>query len=354
MEKSTHKNYKLYIFDYDDTLVQTLQTVIDVHYPLLAKQLGCQYLGEKVVRKYWGKTLDLSLPAIFKGDFTYEQVTDMLVQIYEKNPILLAEGAKRILDILKKNDKFICIFSAVEPKLIELGIQSSLKMKKESFDLIVSSPKPSTEILPFIKNEYEKIRGTPIENKDIIYIGDSTNDFLTVKDLGINFVGITTGVHTKDNFLELGLSEEFIFPSLKKVIQPPTSHGIVALLQNDEGKFLFVKEARIHDPFYGSWSGPHGRCNNEDIIEEETVTRVTFEECQLHIKPIRKVYEQKVDTKLKTVAFWEAGIINKLEKIIANPREISEFRWISIEEIISGSLPLYPGIKNYFKNQYSR
>ncbi|MFX0074622.1 MAG: SIR2 family protein [Candidatus Hermodarchaeota archaeon] len=349
-----HRNYKLYIFDYDDTLVQTHQTVIDVHYPLLAKQLGCQYLGENIVRKYWGRKLEESLTAIFKGDFTVEQASNALFQIYEKIPIPPAKGAIRILEILKKYGKFLCISSTLEFNLLEMGIQNSLNMKRDSFDFIISSPKPSETIITLVKEEYEKSRGTIIENKDILYIGDSIKDYLTVKHQGIDFIGITTGINTKEDFLELGLSEEWIFSSLKDAIQAPPSHGIVALIQNEKGQFLFVKEARKHNPFYGGWSGPHGRCMEEDIIEEETVVRECYEECQLHVKPIRKVFERRADTKVKTVAFWEARIINKMEKVIANPREISEIKWVTFEEIISGALPLYPGTRDYFENYYKK
>lgn len=95
-----------------------------------------------------------------------------------------------------------------------------------------------------------------------------------------------------------------------------TSHGIVAVIKKDD-KYLLVKEAR--DDLNGHWAPPHGRCNNEDKTEEETVTA--------------------------TVSFWLAEV--EEGKIKIDSSEISEYGWFSLEETLE--LLLFPGTKKFFE-----
>ncbi len=46
--------------------------------------------------------------------------------------------------------------------------------------------------------------------EDILYVGDSLIDYFAERDRGIDFIAITTGIHTKDDFLREGLEEDSI------------------------------------------------------------------------------------------------------------------------------------------------
>jgi 8-oxo-dGTP pyrophosphatase MutT (NUDIX family) len=123
-----------------------------------------------------------------------------------------------------------------------------------------------------------------------------------------------------------------------------SSHGIVGLVRNHEGKFLMLKEAR--ELLQGHWAPPHGRIEPTDPNEEATVIREVGEETGLNVKPFKKLLTLPADTKVKTVSFWLTELAEPGE-IKVDPTEVVEYGWFSVEEALS--LPLYPGTKLFFE-----
>lgn len=121
-----------------------------------------------------------------------------------------------------------------------------------------------------------------------------------------------------------------------------SSHGVVALVRNDEEKFLLLEDAR--DPMKGLWAPPHGRCEPTDKSEEDSVIREVYEETGLRITPTRKGYTQSADTKIKTVSFW---LVNTADSGVKLDAESLNSGWFTVEEILK--LPLYPGTKKFFE-----
>jgi phosphoglycolate phosphatase-like HAD superfamily hydrolase/8-oxo-dGTP pyrophosphatase MutT (NUDIX family) len=350
------KSFQSYIFDLDDTLLNTLQGVTSIHYPLLAQRLGLRYRGEEAVRRTWGANLTECLPEIFEGSCTPERLMAELARIHEKHPLAPVEGAVQILRMLRKHGKFLSIVTAGSPSIVDTSIRRSLALEPEFFDVLYSTvlrktAKPSPTILDEIVAEYGRARDATLAPEEILYVGDSLPDYLTARSYGVSFAAVTTGVHTREDFLAAGLTGDWIFPSVKEAMVPPESHGVVALIQNAAGEYLLVQEARQDNPYVGSWSGPHGRCIPEDILEEETVVRETLEECGIAVKPLHKVYERAADTRVDTVAFWETCAVSDLSRAyIAHAKEVAAIRWASLDEIREGRFELYPGTQDFFFN----
>ena len=122
-----------------------------------------------------------------------------------------------------------------------------------------------------------------------------------------------------------------------------TTHGIVVVIKNNEGKFLLLKESR--DLLKGAWAPPHGRCEISDKSEEDGVMRETKEETNLDVRPMKKLITQPADTKVKTVSFWLAEVSGG--DLIIDPGEVSESGWFSLEESLK--LNLYPGTRIFFE-----
>ena len=119
------------------------------------------------------------------------------------------------------------------------------------------------------------------------------------------------------------------------------NHGIVAIVIKNK-KFLLLKDAR--NLMLNYWAPPHGRCNKNDVSEENCVIREVQEETSLHVKPIKKILTIDADTKVKTVSFWLTEIIDG--KINIDKRESSEYGWFTLDEALK--LKLYPGTKEFF------
>lgn len=121
-----------------------------------------------------------------------------------------------------------------------------------------------------------------------------------------------------------------------------STHGIVALVRNQAGKFLLLEEARELMRDY--WAPPHGRCETTDISEEQGVIREVKEETGLAVIPVKKVLTQPADTKVKTVSFWVVD--SESDTPVVN-EESSSFGWFTVDEALR--LPLYPGTKLFFE-----
>ena len=92
------------------------------------------------------------------------------------------------------------------------------------------------------------------------------------------------------------------------------------------------------------WGPPHGRCEESDESEEDTVKREVFEETCLNVQPQKKLWTTEADTKVKTVSFWLTDFVSG--EVAIDSEESSEFGWFTIDEILN--LKLYPGTKDFF------
>lgn len=122
-----------------------------------------------------------------------------------------------------------------------------------------------------------------------------------------------------------------------------SSHGVVAVIINSDGKLLLLKEAR--DIYNGAWAPPHGRCEIDDKTEENAVMREVKEETGLKVQPIKKLYTQHADSKVATVSFWLVREVGG--RLAIDQKESSESGWFSIDEALK--LKLYPGTKIFLE-----
>ena len=349
------KSYDMYIFDLDDTLIHTFKTATKRYYPRFAEILGVCYPGNEVVRQHWGEKLFTSLERIFGVSVDQNKAIETLQLLNKESPVEPIDGVHRILDILRKHKKFIGLYSSSHPSLMNLCIHNSLSCKKEDFDFIFSTveqkiEKPSPHIVFIMMDKYRHVFGNDIQLDKVLLVGDSVADYITAKNASVNFAAVLTGPVGRKEFLNAGLDSKCIFPSVKEVLIPPSDHGVVAIIENKYKEFLLIEESRTANPYYDHWSGPHGRCNDEDILEEETVVRETYEECGIEVKPVRKLYTCKADTKVNTVSFWEAKLVDPQNvKFNASNREVSAIDWFSLKDILS-NISLYPGTKEFFNH----
>lgn len=127
-----------------------------------------------------------------------------------------------------------------------------------------------------------------------------------------------------------------------------STHGVVAVIRNQEGKFLLLEEAR--ELLNGAYAPPHGRCEVADLTEENSVIREAKEETNLNVRPIKKLLTQNADTKIKTVTFWLTDLIDG--DIRMSSEEVLSYGWFDVDEALN--LTLYPGTKIFFEKIKSK
>lgn len=347
------KSYKLYLFDFDDTLLGTIEHAHDVLYPKLATTLGLKYKGKEHLIKYWRKEIEISFKNIFDGDVDIKRAVDILTDLHEQYPAPSQPGVKRIFNILKKHQKFIGLFSTGLPQIFETYHNAVEPFNNHPFDFIFHTAKKTTaRVVSAVMEKYAKTRHENISLEDIVLIGDSIDDFKSAGNAGIDFTAVLTGIHSEKDFINAGCSKDRIYPDIQKAVTPSEDHGVIAIIKNNKNEYLFIKEARINNLHYGHWSGPHGRTIPEDVIEEETVCRETLEECGLRVIPVKKLYTRSADSKVKTVTFWQTSLLVKKVKLDFTNCEVSKIAWFSKEHIKKANIKLYPGTKDFlFKHQ---
>ena len=120
------------------------------------------------------------------------------------------------------------------------------------------------------------------------------------------------------------------------------NHGIVAIVINDK-KYLLLEDSRR--PMSGYWGPPHGRCNSTDLSEEDCVVREVLEETNLNVRPIKKLWNTRADTKVKTISFWLVEILGGNMRIDA--KETRNYGWFTLDDVLK--LKLYPGASRFFE-----
>lgn len=352
------QGYELYLFDVDDTLIRTFDTVSNTHYRELAYRLGVPFPSLDTIRSTWGGNLEVSLKAIFGERIDISHAQNILEELHSKMSIPPAGGAIHILDTLKKHGKFVGLFSSSIPSILDLGIRNSLKRKPDDFDFVFSTieqdlEKPSAHIVFIAMEKYRQKFGRELNCEDVLVIGDSLVDYKTACNAGVDFAAILSGITTRQLFLGAGLKSDAIFDTIQHAVTAPEEHGVVAIIRDESGRYLLIEEARSGHQYEGHWSGPHGSCEPYDVIEEETVVREVWEEVGIYVRPRKKLYTRVADTKVKTVSFWETEQINsRTIQINATSREVRRVGWFDKKDILSGGIPLYPGTYDFFTHSH--
>ncbi len=72
-----------------------------------------------------------------------------------------------------------------------------------------------------------------------------------------------------------------------------STHGIVALVRNDDGKFLLLEDSR--ELMRGSWAPPHGRCEVTDESETSEFGWFSIDEAlKIKLYPGTRTFFEKI------------------------------------------------------------
>jgi phosphoglycolate phosphatase len=206
---------KAIIFDYDDTLVQSLK--IDV---IALKEVARKYykleLTDQRIKKVWGLPYKEMLKKLFGDVDSIKNISDIyqeqLLKLQLKTEPFAVEtihrlSSKYILGIVTASEK-----EEVIRELTELGfdldnfyiVQTEEDTKKH---------KPNPEVFAPIAKAFSK-KGISID--EIIYVGDSLLDLEASQKFGIQFYAFPRGLTTKKEFKKRNVP---ILSSLKELLE---------------------------------------------------------------------------------------------------------------------------------------
>lgn len=210
-------NLKAVIFDLDQTLFDSFAGIVEAH-KINGKENYNIDITEELIKKHWGKPVEEFWKILYQDLDTIENLLKTTLETREKYKIeaKLFKHVKKLLKLLKRKYKTGIVTSSNSELVFHM-------LKKQNLDpnmfcLIQGSEqtiyhKPDPRVFELTINTLQKMG---IDSKNVLYIGDSTHDFLAAHGANLHFIAVLTGLNTKEEFVELGLSPKFI---IKELIQ---------------------------------------------------------------------------------------------------------------------------------------
>lgn len=208
-------NLKAIIFDLDQTLFDSFSGIVEAH-KLNGKENYNLDITEELIREHWGKPVEEFWKILYQDLDTVDNLLKTTLATREKYHIeaKLFNNVKELLNLLKQKYK-IGIVTSSNSELVYYMLKKQ-NIDPNIFCLIQGSEqtdyhKPDYRVFELTKEILNKIG---IKSTEIVYIGDSTHDYLASKGAGIHFIAVLTGLNSKTEFSALGLQDSFIIDKL--------------------------------------------------------------------------------------------------------------------------------------------
>lgn len=198
-------SYKAVIFDFDDTLVKTIETIWAQH-KYTAKKFYDIDLTDETLREFYGKPFDEMVVGLYEGKDSVENMKRKYDSTYsEKFYKQLFPGALEVVNGLLSQDKQVGILTSGIPSHVDFDLP---RLGFPYKDFIVIQTQDDTD---FHKPDprvfdptLEKLVEHNISNSETVYVGDAIRDFEAARDAGLGFVGVPFGTVSKEEFEDVG------------------------------------------------------------------------------------------------------------------------------------------------------
>lgn len=208
--------YKAVIFDFDDTLVESRLAKWAQH-KHVAKEFYNIDIQEEDLLKHWGKPFHILVKELYKNSDTLENMYGAIYSTKDRFPKkVYKESIDVVKKLLDKNIKVGVVSATTKEFLLE--DLNKFGFPVDDFFIIQGANetdvhKPHPGVFSMMINKLEK---EGINKKDIVYIGDSLDDLMASTGAGIDFIAVTTGLYSKNDFQGHGAKN--IVNKLEKVL----------------------------------------------------------------------------------------------------------------------------------------
>lgn len=212
---------KAVIFDYDETLVRTLDSRIPAYIDLAKNEYGLKLTAEKI-RQTLGLPYEQFIKTLFGNVDTVESIISKYQAIIGRYPMLPYEGSREVIE--KLMDKYLVgIVSGVRREaivhdLIKIGYPIDKFFHIQcGEDTIVKKPNPKV-FDPLLA----KLSERNIKPSEDVYVGDNLDDFQAAIDAGFHFIGMANHTNSESKFIEAGADFVWKFSELEAKIHTIT------------------------------------------------------------------------------------------------------------------------------------
>lgn len=199
MLKEILKPYKAFVFDFDLTLADGSEWIVACFQTVLRKN-GYANVTDEACRRTIGMTLENAF-TVLTGETDFDTVHAYRLQYSSVcRPQMAAHTrfypeALQLLEALRKEDKKLAIVSTkmaavIEQTLCRYGLEDWFEVIVGVLEVSAHKPDPSG-----LEQAMQRMNVLPQET---LYFGDNIIDAQTAVNAGVDYMGVTTGVHTTD------------------------------------------------------------------------------------------------------------------------------------------------------------
>lgn len=191
------KRYKLIIFDWDGTLMDSVERIVS-SMQSAAKIVGLTIPTAHDVKQIIGLSIEEALRLLFSG-VTDKQIEAMRLQYKyqyidgDNTPTPLFDNAMNLLEVLKQDNKYLAVATGKGRdglnRVLDVSATGDYFHTTRCAGEMPSKPDP--EMLNSILAELD------IAAHEAIMIGDTSHDLKMAQNAGIASIGVTYGVHSK-------------------------------------------------------------------------------------------------------------------------------------------------------------
>lgn len=204
------------LLDYDDTVVEARSH----RTKMLTRTLTG--LGRSVEHSGFDGAYDLSFRELVRridpnGEF--EPFFWEYLKAVELSPAALLPGVSELISRMRGQGERIGLISSSDSRLIVAELRGL--GVADLFELIIGSNhagprKPDKGVL--LAAASSLLDEKKLSPSDVIYVGDSLADQLMSQQAGVRFIGVATGLVSKEEFVAAGLSDEAVLDNLQELI----------------------------------------------------------------------------------------------------------------------------------------
>jgi phosphoglycolate phosphatase-like HAD superfamily hydrolase len=213
------RRYDAVFFDLDDTLTITRRTKFDMHKTIARERYGRTFTDDEIGRHYQ-KPIEQSLRDLYdEPDLPAHDLLAILDEYQSRFPHRLHDDALRVIEALLAANLDVGIITG-SPEHLVMPVLTTLNVPigKMAGVYCYNSDrlrKPDPAVFDDAIAALRARRGPG--RLALLYVGDGLEDFRAARDAGVDFVAVTTGVVSGDEFRRAGAS--YVVDRLAEVLR---------------------------------------------------------------------------------------------------------------------------------------
>ena len=131
--------------------------------------------------------------------------------------------------------------------------------------------------------------------------------------------------------------------------EQPGKHGAVAIISDEQGRYLFIQRGLTLSRAPGVWCFVGGEVEPDEPIPA-AVEREVFEEVGLRVRAREKVFESISPNGEFLLHWYRVDVLESLPRLNPNAQEVERYRWLTPGEGAKLE-PILPTVKDWLERQ---